>query len=415
MKEKAKTNKKLTRNNIKNNENAITLVALVVTIIVLIILAGISISLVLGDNGIITKAKDARSNFIRSANEEQTGLDNLYAEMNEKISGTSNPGGAGGGAGGNTITAGETATGGNKNYTDRTDTAIIPKGFTVSGISTEQTIANGLVIYDLEGTDTSSWDENYWNTNKDTIQSTYNQYVWVPVSGSLARYEGYYNGSLASMLSTCSEPLNYSSTTAAEWETIEYTAMKNSVESNHGFYIARYEASKGNDGTKDKAESKKGKEVWNNVRWGDSMTEVGTLGAVYNSQQVYNNSDYNVTSTLIYGSEWDAVLAWIDSKFITGECTSDSIIVDSTEYGNYSPASNNYGSPGKTGIFAIKNIYDIAGNVRELTMEAYDTGNRICRGGYFWVGGSVNPISERMNNHPMSTGSTIGFRVALYL
>ena len=145
MKEKAKINKKLARNNIKNNENAITLVALVVTIIVLIILAGISISLVLGNNGIITKARDARSNFQRAAEEEQTNLDNLYAEMNEKISGTSNQGGQGGGAGGNTITAGQTATEGNKNYSDGTSTAIIPKGFTVSGISTEQTISNGLV------------------------------------------------------------------------------------------------------------------------------------------------------------------------------------------------------------------------------------------------------------------------------
>lgn len=42
-------------------QKGITLVALVVTIIVLIILAGISISLVLRDNGIITKAKEARN------------------------------------------------------------------------------------------------------------------------------------------------------------------------------------------------------------------------------------------------------------------------------------------------------------------------------------------------------------------
>ena len=85
MKEKEKTNNKLARNNIKNNENAITLVALVVTIIVLIILAGVSINLVLGNNGIITKAREARSNFQRAAEEEGTKLNELYAEMNEKI------------------------------------------------------------------------------------------------------------------------------------------------------------------------------------------------------------------------------------------------------------------------------------------------------------------------------------------
>ena len=42
------------------NSKGITLIALVVTIIVLIILAGVSISLVLGDNGIVTKAKLAK-------------------------------------------------------------------------------------------------------------------------------------------------------------------------------------------------------------------------------------------------------------------------------------------------------------------------------------------------------------------
>ena len=45
-------------NNMKKNKG-ITLVALVVTIVVLLILAGVSINLVLGNNGIIAKAKDA--------------------------------------------------------------------------------------------------------------------------------------------------------------------------------------------------------------------------------------------------------------------------------------------------------------------------------------------------------------------
>ena len=41
-------------------ERGITLVALVVTIVVLLILAGVSINMVLGNNGLITKAKDAK-------------------------------------------------------------------------------------------------------------------------------------------------------------------------------------------------------------------------------------------------------------------------------------------------------------------------------------------------------------------
>ncbi len=45
--------------NIMKSNKGITLVALVITIIVLLILAGVSISLVVGDNGIMTRAKDA--------------------------------------------------------------------------------------------------------------------------------------------------------------------------------------------------------------------------------------------------------------------------------------------------------------------------------------------------------------------
>ena len=86
MKEKTKINKKSARKN-KNDENAITLVALVVTIIVLIILAGISISLILGDNGIITKAREAKENYVKATENEGTSLNELYAEVNEKISG----------------------------------------------------------------------------------------------------------------------------------------------------------------------------------------------------------------------------------------------------------------------------------------------------------------------------------------
>ena len=64
-----------------NRNKGITLVALVVTIIVLIILAGVSINLILGENGIITMAKKAKENMEIASQEEQIALDNLYMEM----------------------------------------------------------------------------------------------------------------------------------------------------------------------------------------------------------------------------------------------------------------------------------------------------------------------------------------------
>ena len=62
-------------------ENGITLVALVVTIIVLIILAGISINLTLGDNGIITTAQKAKENMELARVEEERELNELYTQL----------------------------------------------------------------------------------------------------------------------------------------------------------------------------------------------------------------------------------------------------------------------------------------------------------------------------------------------
>ena len=65
---------------IRNNKG-ITLVSLVVTIIVLIILAGISINLILGDNGIITITKKAKENIELAKIEEETELNELYTQL----------------------------------------------------------------------------------------------------------------------------------------------------------------------------------------------------------------------------------------------------------------------------------------------------------------------------------------------
>ena len=64
-------------------EKAITLVTLVVTIVVLVILAGVSIITLVGDNGIITKAKQARENIIYAGQEEQEQLNQLYWELEQ--------------------------------------------------------------------------------------------------------------------------------------------------------------------------------------------------------------------------------------------------------------------------------------------------------------------------------------------
>ena len=67
------------KNKLKNPK-AITLIALVITIVVLIILAGITISMTIGNNGIITRAREARNLYINAQEEEQVRL-NVLAEQ----------------------------------------------------------------------------------------------------------------------------------------------------------------------------------------------------------------------------------------------------------------------------------------------------------------------------------------------
>ena len=62
-------------------EKGITLVALVVMVIILIILAGISIHTLIGDNGIITRAKQAKQNIMLAGEAEAMQLNQLYYEL----------------------------------------------------------------------------------------------------------------------------------------------------------------------------------------------------------------------------------------------------------------------------------------------------------------------------------------------
>ena len=153
----------------KRKNDGITLVALVITIIVLIILAGVTISMVVGDDGIITKAKEAKQNMTNASAEEGELLQNMLNTMNEIESGI----------GGEVTPPGPTMPDGwNKDKVtevveegDRK--APIPKGYVVSKADGEKSIENGLVIY--EGT------EDVTNDNVDEAQKTRNQYVWIPV------------------------------------------------------------------------------------------------------------------------------------------------------------------------------------------------------------------------------------------
>ena len=100
----------------KTRQSGITLVALVVTIVVLLILAGVSISLVLGQNGLIANAKEAREKTKNATDEESQLINGTIPDyIAEQVNGTTSGGGSTGGGetpgGGNTPTEPETPSG----------------------------------------------------------------------------------------------------------------------------------------------------------------------------------------------------------------------------------------------------------------------------------------------------------------
>lgn len=66
-------------------QTGITLVALVITIIILLILAGISIATLTGENGLFKRAKDAKNNTVDAQNAENTALNSYTDAMNNVL------------------------------------------------------------------------------------------------------------------------------------------------------------------------------------------------------------------------------------------------------------------------------------------------------------------------------------------
>ena len=140
----------------KRQENkGITLIALVVTIVVLIILATVSINAVLGQNGIIGKAKQAKESYEKSVKAEDTAMQELLNEMAQYNTDNS---GSGGGttkpAEGITATVdGKTVTITKDNvatYLGRVVTNYVPTGTTVTVGTTEYTVSNNYRLYYID-------------------------------------------------------------------------------------------------------------------------------------------------------------------------------------------------------------------------------------------------------------------------
>ena len=87
--------------------------------------------------------------------------------------------------------------------------------------------------------------------------------------------------------------------------------------------------------------------------------------------------------------------------------------MDSTEKGNHKGRQIKTGTNNK---YAVKNIYDMAGNVAELTMESYNESSRVYRGGDYGKDKENSmPSSVRFAIPSHISGISIGFRITLYV
>ena len=408
--------------------HGITLIALVVTIVVLLILAGITISLVFSDNGIIKKAQEAANKTKEAVINEQTQMNEIAdymenmlneiggtipdepegcpAEEFEKWNGTSDE---------------------KVNAVQSTDTTPItvpvPKGYTASKVTGETTVEDGFVIYEGE--------EEVNDTNKDTAQTTRNQFVWVPVENPSEMYgrdenckkwgklynfdengitpynwteeDGVMSITATSGTGSYREPdvVSYDSSNSvnlAQLET-EFNNMIASVEKYGGFYIGRYET--GNLSQIEASIVKNNNDI-NKQTW----------YSMYNkSKELAANS--NVSTTIIWGCQWDAVLRWM---YNSGNENKKTYTYDGTGKGNYyNTNEKSLIATGSNDSYAVNNIYDMAGNTYDRTMETAGTNNRTERGGCSSIDYDYYSSSFRGANAATDDREFIGCRTSLYI
>ena len=379
---------------LKNKDKGITLIALVITIIILLILAGISIS-ALTNQGLFKNAKAAQNATEKAEAEQGQRLNEYEDEINKYLENEDEH-----------TKAFKEKVGKVLSTTDNTEIKdaknnkiVVPAGFKIVNGAT--TVDKGIVIEDVTETATKG-----------------SQFVWIPVGTitksdgttatiTLGRYdfdattgkESAYSGSYIE------EDANDASTLKKWGNTIakNITNFKNSVATNGGYYIGRYEArtatARNAAGNALTQITEKGTE--NVYNW------VTQLQAAQLSQNMYNSDKF--TSDLMNSYAWDTATVFIqncgtNAKYSRQNSLNTSLLQTGT---------NSLTDTSKTDVQC--NIYDMASNIWEWTTETSFISSFPCviRGGSYGI--SHYYTSDRDGNGTSSSDGRRGFRPLLYL
>lgn len=312
------------------------------------------------------------------------------------------------------------------NYTDKNgDTAKIPEGSKVSLAQTMNTVKKGLVIKDK-----NDYEWVWVEVPKTVFTTAKNADDYNNIKADLITYvtdyrEGQENNWTDEWYQGCGID-------SAQEYTEKYNKMLSSVYTNKGFWISRYEIGDStatlknetrtaNSGVNGEAVSKPNQIPYNYITCSQAQNLAKGISA-----------DSNKTSSLLFGIQWDLTCKFLEQN---SDLTKADIKTDSTNWGNYSNSSltlfrgkyninpssstslwtvyttdtTNYVTSSKTSSSenyyqllttgASKqtnklNIYDLAGNVHEFTLEYSNLSDAPCvhRGVSFMDSGKTYPV-----------------------
>ena len=436
----------------------------------LLILAGVTIATLTGDNGILTKAQSAKTQNDKSNEKEQIDLAVLASKINndasidkktlkkelEKIGEIIESGiPASDEYSFPLILVGKTGT----EYEIYEDSHVSEKidhsEVVVPTITATGNLANKPNIKEVrQGNIPIPQGYNYIKGDKiggavitdaaSGKEKEGNEFVWVPVdtlsnmavptSGTDANRNTNYRGVLYNWNTDATgntayawsadstsyrEPANLSSSTYGDkansskiegWSSTlyqeEYNKMIKSVAQYGGFYVGRYEMSLNLNSETKNAESKYG---------ATSATAENQWYGLYNKAKTYapENTSQKVVSSMIWGSQYDAMLKWMKGNKInvTSSSPTDlSIGATSKNTTRVTGGANNGQTVSKD---KLSNIYDLLGNSSEWTQEANRTDYRVDRGGYDRY--NKAPSNRDSYDFPTSTSTVFGSRLTLYI
>ncbi len=355
------------------NMKGITLIALVITIIVLLILSGVSIAMLTGQNGILTQAQKSKQVTDEATEQEKRKLS--QAEANTHL---------------------ETYT-----YTDAEgNTTKVPAGFAVSNVEGENLISKGLVIIGSNGNeyvwipctkDTYKREEIAWGEEIDKDTKAIKDEL--TLTGVITSDEENQNGITKDVLNEIVEQVN-----------IE----KESIKNNGGYYIGRYEVGKENNNAVIKANQ----EPYSGIKWSEAYKQAKGI-EVGTSANSYLCSSYAWDTAINFIQTHSTATNYATSRYNTNGNWYDIEVKDKN--GKVIKKANEklILNTGLTTSFA--NIYDMGGNVGELTTELNPNTSEavIVRGGDY--NGSASPAGYRWDDRPISKSAFYGFRSTLFL